>query len=153
MDPTAMMNDPQMQEAVAQMARDPAFRQMAISNMQSMLSNPQAQSMFGNDPLIRAAMEDPAMMNRVMDIISNPEQMRALQQLQGLPLGAGSGGGFGGLGGFMMPQAPADPETAYAVQLQQLQDMGFFDREANKRALIATGGNVNAAVERLLSSL
>jgi ubiquilin len=32
-----------------------------------------------------------------------------------------------------------------------LQDMGFFDRDANIRALQATGGNVNAAVERLLS--
>ena len=31
-----------------------------------------------------------------------------------------------------------------------LQDMGFYDREANVRALVATGGNVNAAVERLL---
>lgn len=28
--------------------------------------------------------------------------------------------------------------------------MGFYDREANVRALVATGGNVNAAVERLL---
>lgn len=31
-----------------------------------------------------------------------------------------------------------------------LQDMGFFDQEANIRALQATGGNVNAAVDRLL---
>ena len=33
-----------------------------------------------------------------------------------------------------------------------LQDMGFFDRQENLQALTATGGNVNAAVERLLSS-
>lgn len=31
------------------------------------------------------------------------------------------------------------------------QDMGFYDRDTNIRALQATGGNVNAAVERLLS--
>jgi ubiquilin len=31
-----------------------------------------------------------------------------------------------------------------------LQDMGFYDQEANIRALQASGGNVNAAVERLL---
>lgn len=31
------------------------------------------------------------------------------------------------------------------------QDMGFYDRDANIRALMATGGNVNAAVERLLA--
>ena len=35
--------------------------------------------------------------------------------------------------------------------LTQLCDMGFLDTDANLRALMATGGNVNAAVERLLS--
>ena len=35
--------------------------------------------------------------------------------------------------------------------MRLLQDMGFFDRDANIRALHATGGNVNAAVDRLLS--
>ena len=34
-----------------------------------------------------------------------------------------------------------------------LQDMGFADRPANIRALQAVSGNVNAAVERLLSGL
>ena len=47
------------------------------------------------------------------------------------------------------------PSTLYrsfrfAGQLQQLQDMGFGDRTANIQALLFTGGNVNAAVERLL---
>lgn len=51
------------------------------------------------------------------------------------------------------PEPVTDPETTYATQLQQLQDMGFVNREENIRALQATGGNVNAAVERLLSML
>ena len=34
---------------------------------------------------------------------------------------------------------------------EQLQDMGFTDTAANLRALTATQGNVNAAIERLLS--
>lgn len=42
------------------------------------------------------------------------------------------------------------PEVRFAGQLQQLQDMGFADRSANLQALLFTGGNVNAAVERLL---
>jgi hypothetical protein len=33
------------------------------------------------------------------------------------------------------------------------QDMGFFDQESNIRALQATGGNVNAAVDRLLQNM
>lgn len=50
------------------------------------------------------------------------------------------------------PAAPAqDPAVQYANQLQQLQDMGFSDAAANLQALIRTRGNVNAAVERLLS--
>lgn len=43
------------------------------------------------------------------------------------------------------------PEMRYSSQLSALCDMGFFDTQANLQALIATGGNVNAAVERLLS--
>lgn len=56
------------------------------------------------------------------------------------------------LGGLASAPPPVqDPATHYATQLQQLADMGFTDREANIRALQATGGNVNAAVERLLT--
>jgi ubiquilin len=53
-----------------------------------------------------------------------------------------------------MPGMPAadsrPPEEAYASQLQQLKDMGFFDEAQNIRALQATFGNVSAAIERLL---
>ena len=95
-------------------------------------------------------------------------------------LGAGGfGGGFGGLGGGMgtfgvPPAAPADtrpPEERFQVQLQvrpirscilfplislrfpcqQLQDMGFTNAAQNVRALLATGGNVHAAIEYILS--
>ena len=44
------------------------------------------------------------------------------------------------------------PEQLYATQLAQLQEMGFFDTQENIRALIATSGNVHAAVERLLGN-
>jgi len=46
-------------------------------------------------------------------------------------------------------QAP--PEERFASQLEQLAGMGFVDRAANIQALNATFGDVNAAVERLLS--
>lgn len=60
--------------------------------------------------------------------------------------------GMGAMGGQGMVAPPTDPEAEYASQLQQLQDMGFYDKDANIRALIATQGNVHAAVERLLAS-
>lgn len=44
------------------------------------------------------------------------------------------------------------PEERYATQLAQLQEMGFFDPQENIRALLATNGNVHAAVERLLGN-
>lgn len=44
------------------------------------------------------------------------------------------------------------PEERYSSQLEQLSAMGFVNREANLQALIATFGDINAAVERLLNS-
>ena len=43
------------------------------------------------------------------------------------------------------------PEILYRDQLSQLNSMGFNDAQANIQALIATGGNVQAAIDRLLS--
>lgn len=43
------------------------------------------------------------------------------------------------------------PEQRYRTQLEQLTAMGFVNREANLQALIATFGDINAAVERLLA--
>ncbi|XP_068426899.1 ubiquilin-4 [Clinocottus analis] len=43
------------------------------------------------------------------------------------------------------------PEVRFQQQLDQLNTMGFIDRQANLQALIATGGDVNAAIERLLT--
>lgn len=45
------------------------------------------------------------------------------------------------------------PEELYATQLLNLQEMGFMDPQENIQALIATTGNVHAAVERLLGNL
>jgi len=57
---------------------------------------------------------------------------------------------FSALIGFVVFSEP--PEQLYATQLTQLQEMGFFDTQENIRALIATSGNVHAAVERLLGN-
>eukprot|EP00112_Aurelia_sp_Birch-Aquarium-sp1_P024465 Seg776.3 transcript_id=Seg776.3/GoldUCD/mRNA.D3Y31 product=Ubiquilin-1 protein_id=Seg776.3/GoldUCD/D3Y31 len=52
------------------------------------------------------------------------------------------------LGGQSQQQPP--PEERFRAQLEQLAAMGFVDRAANLQALAATGGDVNAAIERLL---
>jgi ubiquilin len=50
------------------------------------------------------------------------------------------------------PQNNEPPEVRFQVQLQQLRDMGFYDPASNVRALTATMGNVEAAVEYLLNN-
>ena len=70
-----------------------------------------------------------------------------LDTLMGMLSGLGAGGGLG------VPNASnVPPEELYATQLGQLQEMGFFDTAENIRALMATSGNVHAAVERLLGN-
>eukprot|EP01139_Manchomonas_bermudensis_P009785 Amastigsp_a339551_9.p2 type:complete len:121 gc:universal Amastigsp_a339551_9:36-398(+) len=59
---------------------------------------------------------------------------------------------FGGGGGGGAAPSREDLRLRYQEQLQQLSDMGFFDPEENLTALIATGGNVHAAVNRLLGA-
>lgn len=61
---------------------------------------------------------------------------------------------FGGAGGAGAPPVETDnrpPEERYATQLSQLNDMGFFDFDRNVAALRRSGGNVQGAVEYLLS--
>ncbi|NWI10482.1 UBQL1 protein, partial [Crypturellus soui] len=45
-----------------------------------------------------------------------------------------------------------NPEVRFQQQLEQLSAMGFLNHEANLQALIATGGDINAAIERLLGA-
>jgi ubiquilin len=71
------------------------------------------------------------------------------------PFGAlfGPGGGFGGGAGFGTPP-PADtrpPEEVYEAQLRQLNEMGFYEFDRNVSALRRSGGNVQGAIEYLLS--
>ncbi|XP_066194000.1 ubiquilin-4 isoform X2 [Sylvia atricapilla] len=67
----------------------------------------------------------------------NPQQQLMQQMIQLLA------------GGSSQVQSP---EVRFQQQLEQLNAMGFINREANLQALIATGGDINAAIERLLGS-
>ncbi len=44
-----------------------------------------------------------------------------------------------------------DPKEKYKEQNERLKEMGFTNEELNFQALAKTGGNVDAAVERLLN--
>ena len=66
--------------------------------------------------------------------------------------GGGLGGGLGGLGTQNI-YGNVNPREAYKEQNEKLKDMGFINEDANYEALSKTGGNVDAAVERLLNML
>ncbi|KAM6995274.1 ubiquilin-4 [Tautogolabrus adspersus] len=68
---------------------------------------------------------------------SSPSQQQLMQQM--LQMFAGGGPSL------------QTPEVRFQQQLEQLSSMGFINREANLQALIATGGDVNVAIERLLA--
>nr|ODN83854.1 ubiquilin [Cryptococcus depauperatus CBS 7841] len=66
-------------------------------------------------------------------------------------LGGGLGGGQSPWGTAPAPRDERPPEEIYATQLGQLNGMGLWDAQKNIRALRATGGNVEAAIELIFS--
>jgi len=73
---------------------------------------------------------------------AGPQQNAAFSQFMTQMLGQMRSGG----------DTTQPPEERFASQLDQLASMGFVERQANIQALVATFGDVNAAVERLLAA-
>lgn len=138
---------------------------MALQNpaMRAMLTNPQYLQQLSNPDNMQAMMQ-------LQQSMSTLQRNGLMPNMLGMPPmgGAGLSPGIASLNfdsllnnaGRPAPSpfapvaapapAPVDPAVRYAAQIQQLRDMGFLDDEANLRAIQATSGNVNAAVERLL---
>ncbi|ORE09937.1 hypothetical protein BCV72DRAFT_47483 [Rhizopus microsporus var. microsporus] len=74
-------------------------------------------------------------------------QPNLFQQMMGIPFNNDI---FGAQSQTQTPTEP--PEVRFRDQLAQLEEMGFSEKTANVRALLATGGNVEAAIEYLLTS-
>ncbi|CEG45154.1 Ubiquitin-like protein [Plasmopara halstedii] len=172
-----MTQNPVFQAALNQVSSNPEqfISQMEVMNPQMaamMNANPQMRQMMSNPEFLRQAM-NPENLQAMMQMQNAMNQLRAsglMSGFDGLNLDAGSGTAGGsnpaatnpfamfsqfpaGLGGAAStPAAPVgNPEEIYASQLTQLNDMGFSNRDQNLRALQATFGNVQAAVDRLLS--
>lgn len=166
-----MMQSPMMQQMLQSLSSNPQL-------FESMLNaNPQTRSLLESNPEMRSLLANPEFLRVMMDP-NNMQAMMQMEQAMGQLRGSGfesflngsqtdganapSGGAtnppdlsalMGLLGsGAAAPPPPENPESAYATQLQQLKDMGFYDVQENIRALVAARGNVNEAIERLLSS-
>eukprot|EP00301_Raphidiophrys_heterophryoidea_P023478 c7352_g1_i5.p1 GENE.c7352_g1_i5~~c7352_g1_i5.p1 ORF type:complete len:194 (+),score=44.60 c7352_g1_i5:3-584(+) len=167
-----MLSNPQfMQQAIDS---NPMLRQMIQNNpgMRETLSNPEFLQRLSDPNTIQAMLQmqgalqhiqrptesgGTAAVNSFNSARLTPGQLPSVGAQQPRPfdltammnsmaMGAGQQGST--LYGAPQPQVP--PEQLYATQLEQLQAMGFYDPQRNIAALQATGGNVSAAVERLL---
>ncbi|KAJ2726664.1 hypothetical protein GGI07_000387 [Coemansia sp. Benny D115] len=160
---------------------NPMLQQQLTPQMREMLANPEFLRMATNPEFMRAAAQMQAAMRRAQGGdsnsggsgggIYNPWASSPSQQT-GTGTGNNDGGAnqqpaFNPFAAFMNPggspqqtggqaasppinQAP--PEERFQTQLQQLNDMGFWNAAMNIRALTMTGGNVEAAIEYLLNN-
>jgi ubiquilin len=159
------------------LANNPFAQQMMNSNpmMRDMMSNPEVLRQL-SDP---STMQNLAQMQQALGQLqgmgqqggglgfgqpaqpqtSQPQTGSAPQQPGANPAVNPFAQLFGGMGVPQMPQQPQQqgpqdpPEVRFAVQLRQLNDMGFTNYEANIAALQATMGNVQLAIERLLGNM
>ncbi|KAK2197706.1 bifunctional Ubiquitin-like domain/Ubiquitin-like domain superfamily/Ubiquitin-associated domain/UBA-like superfamily/Ubiquitin domain, partial [Babesia duncani] len=153
----ALLNSPMMEQVMQQIRDNPQLlRTMVESNpfLQSMMSqNQMFNNMINNPEMVRTMMQ-PGMLQAGL------QMHQAMQQQQ--QRGGTMPGGFPmGMMGQMSPSTPMAPTTTatrppremYASQLQTLQEMGFLDTDENIAALTACGGDISAAISRLLQDL
>ncbi|KAJ7953216.1 Ubiquitin domain-containing protein [Quillaja saponaria] len=168
---TQLMQNPAISQMMQSVLSNPQHMNQILGH------NPQLHNILDSNTQLREMMQNPEFVRQ----LTSPEMMQQLLTFQQSlmsqlgrqqstqesgQIGGGTGSlnnmglealmsMFGGLGaGSLAVPSRSDvpPEQLYANQLSQLQEMGFFDTQENIRALIATAGNVHAAVERLLGN-
>ena len=165
-----MMSNPQFVQQM--MDSNPMMRQMREQN-------PQAAAMLSNPEAMRAMM-DPTNLRAMMQLQQSMQQLgQSVPGFPGMPPPGGAGGfsaagsgsqqggldfssllgsmqgtslsSPGGTGTSMGSAQARPPEERFRIQLQSLRDMGFDDDAANIRALEQNHGNVNRAIDYLLT--
>ena len=164
--------DPFAQFIQSSIAQNPQMlEQMLMSHpmTQQMGMSPDAIRQVVNDPMFRQMLANPALIQQAMAM-----QGRQADMFQQAGADANTQSGLPPLGmPFMNPfmfsgaspntttantpasahqQQQQPPEVRFANQLQQLQEMGFYDAQRNLQALLLCGGNVNAAIEYLFAN-
>lgn len=172
----SFMSDPAAMESI--MNSNPVLRQMRETNPQvaAMLSNPEMMRSMMNPNNLRSMMEMQTAMQQMGQTLpglnfpgtmpgmsgvdnnmnSNPgapglDFSSLLNQMQSTSIGAGIGSSTSTNTGRVQNEAIPD-EQRYSIQLQSLNDMGFDDNLVNIMALAQTHGNVNRAIDMLLTN-
>lgn len=157
---------PQMTEGLQS-----AMMNAMMNNMPGMDNLPEAarsqMSRMFSDPETMAAMQRPAVREAMTQIQQGVATINreapGLARVMGIPEGLGGMGGMPGMPGMSgnggAPSRPAPaadtrtPEERYATELGQLEAMGFTNKQNNLAALVATNGNLNQAVDRLVGMM
>jgi ubiquilin len=151
---------------------EPSTEELAAANQ--LMTNPEMMNqvfglMSSHPELVQSIMStNPRFQSlppQMQQMVASPEFMRMAMMMNSAMAAGGAGSdpnaaGFGGFSSFGSPAAATTaaptsnepPEVRFQAQLAQLKEMGFYDPQENIQALLATGGNVNAAIERLLSN-
>eukprot|EP00216_Chloropicon_sp_CCMP2111_P006781 CAMPEP_0198239698 /NCGR_PEP_ID=MMETSP1446-20131203/5041_1 /TAXON_ID=1461542 ORGANISM="Unidentified sp, Strain CCMP2111" /NCGR_SAMPLE_ID=MMETSP1446 /ASSEMBLY_ACC=CAM_ASM_001112 /LENGTH=572 /DNA_ID=CAMNT_0043922333 /DNA_START=274 /DNA_END=1992 /DNA_ORIENTATION=+ len=149
----SMLEDPQMQSMMNSMLSQPG----ALEAMMS--ANPETRAMIDANPQMREMLRNPEFLSR----LTNPANLQAMMNMQRSMQQLQQGGMTqlleqlqgSGMRTLDIPTSgitvQVAPETRFESQLEQLRAMGFHDQQENIRILTEVGGNVNAAVERLLN--
>ncbi len=171
-----MLENPMMNQMMNNLMSNPEMMQNIMNN------NPMLRQLRETNPQVAAMMSNPEMMRSMLDpnFLRSMMQMQNNLQSQGIPgfpsapmgnigtAGDGpsspSGLDFSSLLNQMQSasigvrpssgnsSASIPPEQRFRVQLQSLNDMGFDDNRVNIPALQMTHGNVNRAIDLLLTN-
>lgn len=160
--PFGAMNNPAMMQSTMEMMRNnPELMRSLMQTMNPQLANNPQMSRMLENYISNPEMSNPAVLQALQQIQQGYETIRREAPRFWESFGAGMDNnmqqmmqrmGTTGLSGGAVPNpTPApDAETRFAEQLSQLEMMGFTNKTANIEELTRTGGNVEAAVDRLL---
>lgn len=169
-DLSSLMNSPIFQQSINELANNPQlvrnilhsnpmFAQLSANNpmLDQMLNNPEMMRMMLNPQMIQSVLSS----NNAANSTANPNPFSSLNgfpnnsQLNGLLNDPNIASMFSGMmneanRGGVNNNTHTPASQMYAMQLNQLRDMGFIDTDASLSALQESGGDINAAINKLL---
>ncbi|KAK6589791.1 DSK2 like with a ubiquitin domain [Cryptosporidium xiaoi] len=169
---SSLVNSPLFQQSMNELASNPQLIQNILRSNpifnQLSASNPMFSQMINNPDMLRAmlnpqviqtvlnsgGLNNPGFNGNPLSSLSsgfNPSQINNMLNDPGIASmmsGIMNNGNLSGGG----PNGTINNTTAqqYSSQLNQLRDMGFIDNDASLLALQETGGDINAAINKLL---
>ena len=173
-DAASLFGNPAMQQMMGVLSQNPEL----LATM--LRANPQFQTMAAQNPHLNMILQNPDLLRIMMNPQMMQAAMQMQSAVAGATMGGGQGAGAGGPAGLMQllaqnpalaqamlggagegegeefnapppPAAVAELEARFGEQLEQMALMGFTDRLHNIEALRVCDGNVEAAINYLLT--